>query len=220
MKARPGAGDTRAVSQALMEMTGAHWVAVSFHSEKPSGFRVSKPAAFCAAASRAPAEPALLKVADIPCAGARYALGAGPAAPPPLKSFLPAALMTFAEEAGPVKNAPRLASAPAYVGFGLEGQPASLYISFMLVEYANRVVQLCSALKKRNPRFSLSGGMSFCSEGAAAAFNSGRVSMSLGCPKAVKTAGLQGQVCVCLPAAVAEKFAGAWRRQAVAGAAR
>jgi hypothetical protein len=131
-----------------------------------------------------------------------------------LSNFLPPALRRLADGAGPVRGAPRLPAAPVYIGFGLEGRPAALYMSFMLVEYANRVAQFCSVLRGKNLNLRLSGGMSFCSEGAAAALTSGRASISLGCPKAEKTAGLQGQVCVCLPAAVAEKFAAAWLRSA------
>jgi hypothetical protein len=115
---------------------------------------------------------------------------------------------------------PRLAYSPAYVSFNLPGSGADLYLSFMLLESANEMAQSWSVIAGKKLACKFTGVMSFCSEGAAGVLNGKTPSLSLGCARAVKTAGLQGQVCVCLTENNAAKFAGAWRREpSAAGAA-
>ncbi|OGR41258.1 MAG: hypothetical protein A2X35_07645 [Elusimicrobia bacterium GWA2_61_42] len=198
------------IRSALMELTGTHWIGVKFHKNKPRGLKLSAPAAFCAAAAGAVTETALLKVSAIPCAGARYAFNAPGAKAPPLAAFIPARFNKVMDPAAPVSGAPRLPYAPEYVSFNLSG-PADLYLSFMLNESANELAQAWAAVTGKNMDCRFTGVMSFCSEGAAAALNGKRPAVSLGCAKAIRSAGLQGQVCVCLTEGNAVKVAGAWQ---------
>lgn len=203
------------VRSALMELTGTHWIGVKFHKNKPRGLKLSAPASFCAAAAGSVAEPALLKVSAIPCAGARYAFNAPGAKAPPLAAFIPARFNKVMDPAAPVSGAPRLPYAPEYVSFNLAG-PADLYLSFMLNESANELAQAWAAITGKKLDCKFTGVMSFCSEGAAGALNGKKPSVSLGCAKAIRSAGLQGQVCVCLTEGNADKIMRAWQRRPAA----
>jgi hypothetical protein len=205
-------GEVRSV---LMELTGTHWIGVKFHKTKPRGLKLSAPATFCAAAAGAVTETALLKVSAIPCAGARYAFNAPGAKAPPLAAFIPARFNRVMDPAAPVSGAPRLPYSPEYVSFNLSG-PADLYMSFMLNESANELAQAWAAVTGKKLDCKFTGVMSFCSEGAAGALSGKKPSVSLGCAKAIKSAGLQGQVCVCLTEGNAAKVVRAWRREPAA----
>lgn len=213
------AGENSETRSALMELTGTHWVGVKFHKNKPAGVKLSAPASFCAAAAGAITGTALLKVSAMSCAGARYAFNAPEAKAPPLSAFIPARFSMVMDPAAPVSGAPRLPYAPEYVSFNLPG-PADLYLSFMLNESANELAQAWAAITGKKLDCKFTGVMSFCSEGAAAALNGKKPAVSLGCAKAIKSAGLQGQVCVCLTESNAARVVKAWRcKPAAAGAA-
>ena len=200
-----------------MDLTGTHWIGVKFHKNKPRGAKLTAPASFCAAAAAAVTGTALLKVSAIPCAGARYAFNAPGAKAPPLSAFIPARFNLVMDPQTPVSGAPRLPYAPEYVSFNLPG-PADLYLSFMLNESANELAQAWAAVTGKKLDCSLTGVMSFCSEGAAGALNAKKPSFSLGCSKSIKAAGLQGQVCVCLTEGNAARVVKAWRgKPAAAG---
>ena len=209
------AGYNGEVRSVLMELTGTHWISVKFHKNKPRGLKLSAPASFRAAAAGALTEAVLLKVSAIPCAGARYAFNAPGAKAPPLAAFIPARFNRVMDPAAPVSGAPRLPYSPEYVSFNLSG-PADLYLSFMLNESANELAQAWAAVTGKKLDCKFTGVMSFCSEGAAGALNRKRPSVSLGCAKAIKSAGLQGQVCVCLTEGNAAKIVRAWRREPAA----
>lgn len=204
--------DSAPIREALAEITGTHWVGVRFYKSRPGGMKISPPAAFCSAASKAITEPALLRVASIPCPGARYAFGVPGAVAPALAAFAPARLGRLANMQAPAAGAQRLGFSPEYVGLNLPGA-ADIYLSFMLNESANELTQAWAAMTGRNLKTQFTGVMSFCSEGAAAAFNGHRPAFSLGCARSIKAAGLQGQVCVCLPESQARRFAKAWLRE-------
>ena len=203
------------IRSALMELTGTHWIGVKFHKNKPRGAKLSSPASFCAAAAGAVTETALLKISAIPCAGARYAFNAPGAKAPPLSAFIPARFNRVMDPQAMVSGAPRLPYAPEYVSFNLPG-PADLYLSFMLNESANELAQAWAAVTGKKLDCKFTGVMSFCSEGAAAALNGKKPSVSLGCAKAIKSAGLQGQVCVCLTEGNAAKVIQAWQHRSAA----
>lgn len=204
--------DNEEIRSALGELTGTHWIGVKFHKSKPAGVKLSSPAAFCAAAAGAITETVVLKVSSIPCAGARYAFNAPGAKVPPLSAFIPAGFNRIMDPAAPVSGAPRLPYAPEYVSFNLSG-PADLYLSFMLNESANGLAQAWAAITGKKLDFRFTGVMSFCSEGAAAAVTGKKPAMSLGCAKAIRAAGLHGQVCVCLTEANSVKVVKAWLRK-------
>lgn len=208
--------DSSEMRTVLMEMLGTHWVAVKFHAAKPAGMKVSEPATFCSAAANAMGEPVLLKVSAIPCGGARYAFNSPGAEAPAFGKFMPGRLGSVIDLKSAVSGVPRLGFTPTYVSFNLPGAGADLYLSYMLVESANELAQSWSAIAGKKLACKFTGVMSFCSEGAAGALNNGLPSLSLGCAKAIKNAGLQGQVCCCLSAKTAEKFARAWRRKPAA----
>lgn len=203
------------VGAILMEMTGAHWVGIKFHKTKPRGARLSTPTSFCAAASRAITEPMLLKTSAMTCAGARYAFNVPGAPVPSFGGFIPSRLNRIIDPGIAVSGVPRLAFSPAYVSFNLPDHEADLYLSFMLLESANELAQSWSVITGKKLASKFTGVMSFCSEGAAGALNGKTPSLSLGCSKAVRIAGLQGQVCVCLTQENASKLAVAWRREPV-----
>jgi len=106
--------------------------------------------------------------------------------------------------------APRLSFRPRYVSFNLPDCDADAYISFMLLGAAADLAQAWKAVSGRKLNSKFSGTMSFCSEGVAEAMNSGMPTVALGCEKAIKTAGLQGQVCVCLFEKSVRKLAAVW----------
>lgn len=205
--------DNEEIRSVLAELTGTHWIGVKFHKNKPVGIKLSAPASFCAAAAGAITETALLKVGAIPCAGARYAFNAPGAKAPALGAFIPARFNGIMDPAAPVSGAPRLPYSPEYVSFNLPG-PADLYLSFMLNESANELAQAWAAVTGKKLDCKFTGVMSFCSEGAAAALKGKKPSMSLGCAKSIKSAGLHGQVCVCLAEANARKVVRGCRRPA------
>lgn len=209
--------DNSEIRDVLTEITGTHWIGVKFHKAKPRGAKLSAPASFCAAASRSITETKLLRVRSIPCAGAKYAFNVPGAKAPALAAFIPARLSKLIDPEAQVSGAPRLPFSPEYVSFNLPGG-ADLYLSFMLNESANELAQAWSAMTGKKLDLQLTGVMSFCSEGAAAALNGKKPSFSLGCARSIKAAELQGQVCVCLGEANAARFVRAWR-QAPAGAA-
>ncbi|HAF96373.1 MAG: hypothetical protein A2021_00675 [Elusimicrobia bacterium GWF2_52_66] len=206
------------IRSVLMEMMGTHWIGVKFHKTKPRGMQLSSPESFCAAAARAITEPVLLKVSTIPCGGAKYAFNVPGAKAPSFGSFIPIRLNRVINPESAVSGVQRLAFSPAYISFNLPGSRADLYLSFMLLESANGLAQSWSVIAGKKLACKFTGVMSFCSEGAAGALNNKIPSLSLGCAKAIKTADLQGQVCVCLPENAAKKFVRAWRREpAMAG---
>lgn len=211
--------DSSEIRTVLMEMMGTHWIGVKFHKTKPRGIQLSLPERFCAAAARAITEPVLLKVSAIPCGGAKYAFNVPGAKPPAFGGFTPARLNTVINPGSVVFGVPRLAFSPVYVSFNLPGSGADLYLSFMLHESANAVAQTWSVIAGKKMACKFTGVMSFCSEGAAGALSNKMPSLSLGCAKAINTAGVHGQVCVCLPENAAEKLARAWRRASVAAGA-
>ncbi|PIU19560.1 MAG: hypothetical protein COT18_06790 [Elusimicrobia bacterium CG08_land_8_20_14_0_20_59_10] len=202
----------------LMELTGAHWVAVGFHKEKPRGMKVSAPEAFCSAAAGAITVSSLLKVSDIPCGGLKYAFNFPGAKTPVLGSFIPGRLHPLINPQAAVGGKPRLAFSPQYLSFNAPDSRADLYLSFMLLESASEMAQVWSSVSGKKLNCKFNGVMSFCSEGAAEAMNSRTPTLALGCSKAIRTAGLQGQVCVCLPEKDALKLAAAWARKSAAGA--
>ncbi len=209
--------DSYELRDILTEISGTHWVAVKFYSGKPQGTKISAPVTFCAAAARGITEPSLLKVSSIPCRGARYAFNVSGAKAPLMREFSPSRLKRLVNPLSRVLCPQRLKFSPAYVGFNLPGS-ADLYLSFMLNESANELAQAWTQVTGKKLNCSLSGAMSFCSEGAATALNSGKPSLSLGCDRSIKAAELQGQVCVCLCEADAARLARSWR-SAPAGAA-
>lgn len=204
--------DNDEVRSVLGELTGTHWVGVKFHKTKPRGVKLSPPASFCAAVSRSVVDQALLKVSAMPCSGARYVFNVPGAKAPGLANFIPVRFSRVMDPASSVADAPRLPFAPEYVSFNLPG-PADVYISFMLNESANELAQAWAAVtgKKLESRFT--GVMSFCSEGAAAALNAKKPAVSLGCAKAIRSAGLHGQVGVFLTEGNALILAKGWVRE-------
>lgn len=205
--------DNDEIRSVLMEMIGTHWIGVKFHKEKPRGVKLSPPESFCSAAARAVGEPVALKVSAMPCGGAKYAFNVPGAKTPAFGSFMPARLNRIINPGSAVSGVPRLAFSPDYVSFNLPGSGADLYLSFMLLESANELAQAWSAVAGKKLACKFTGVMSFCSEGAAGALNGKEPCLSLGCAKAIKNAGLQGQVCVCLSEKTAAKLVKAWRRQ-------
>lgn len=193
----------------LTELSGTHWVAVKFYASKPRGVKLSVPAPFCATAAKAITEASLMKVSSIPCGGARYAFSVPGAKAPVMRDFVPARLSKLIEPLSAAMRAPRLPFSPAYVGFNQPGG-ADLYLSFMLNESANELAQAWGQLTGKRLDCRLTGVMSFCSEGAAAAVDRKRPAFSLGCSRSIKAAGLQGQVCVCLHERNAARLARAW----------
>lgn len=200
----------------LMEMTGAHWIAVKFHKSKPRGMRLSRPEAFCSAAAGAITGSGLLKVSSIPCGGSRYTFNSPGAKAPAMAAFTASRLHTLIDPQEAAEGTPRLLFRPEYVSFNLPGSGADLYLSFMLLESAANLAQAWTAVSGRKLNSGFSGVMSFCAEGAAAAMNSGSPALALGCAKANRTAGLQGQVCICLPEKSVKRLAAAWSREPAA----
>ncbi|HOX23183.1 MAG TPA: DUF169 domain-containing protein, partial [Elusimicrobiales bacterium] len=211
--------DSSEMREVLMEMMGSHWIAVKFHKTKPRGIKLSPAMTFCDAASRAIGEPILLKVSSIPCGGAKYAFNFPGTKAPVFGSFVPGRLNTLIDPKSSISGVPRLNFTPEYVSFNLSGYGADVYLSFMLLGSGNEIAQAWSAITGNKLNCKFTGVMSFCSEGAAGALISKAPSLSLGCAKAIKIAGLQGQVCVCLSEKTAEIFARAWRNKTVMAAA-
>lgn len=195
------------IKETLSEMMGTYWIGVKFHKTRPLGIKLSFPATFCAAAERAVTEPVLLKVADITCAGAKYAFNFPGAKPPMFGGFIPGRLHKLIDLKQAVVGTPRLDFTPDYVSFNLPNSSADLYLSFMMFESANELAQFWAQVSGEKLSCKFTGVTGYCSEGAAGSLSGKIPTLSLGCVNAIKKAAQHSRICVCLPENAAGKLA-------------